>query len=92
MDVLTEMQEATVTAANPIDNPELYHTPAPDPRAAELALLQHLALEGQLAFERDQAQAAHQALTQRLAQAREQRQGLVEAVQAAGGKLPSWNL
>lgn len=58
--------------------------------AAEMDLLRHLALEGELSLRRDQLQAEHAAVSQRLAQARQQRQGLVEAVQAAGGKLPSW--
>lgn len=78
-DVLTEMQAS-----------QEYPPERPDPQAAEMALLRHLALEGELSLRRDQLQAEHQAVSQRLVQARGMRQGLVEAVQAAGGKLPSW--
>lgn len=59
---------------------------------AEFALLRHLALEGELAMRRDQLQAEHQACGQRLLQARSRRQALIEAVQAAGGDLPRWDL
>lgn len=90
MDVITEMQVEMEPGAKIEAGPE-GATIGPSPAAqAELALLRHLALEGELSLRRDQLQAEHAAVTQRLAQARQQRQGLVEAVQAAGGKLPSW--
>lgn len=59
---------------------------------AEMALLRHLALEGELSLRRDQLQTEHAAVSQRLAQARQQRQRMIEAVQAAGGDLPRWDL
>ncbi|TXH54518.1 MAG: hypothetical protein E6Q97_10835 [Desulfurellales bacterium] len=61
-------------------------------RNAELALLKHLALEGELTLHRDQLADEHQAVSQRLALAREQRQGLVKVVKDAGGDLPSWEV
>lgn len=61
-------------------------------RNAELALLKHLALEGELALRRDQLADEHQAVTERLALARQQRQGLVQVVKDAGGDLPSWEV
>lgn len=64
----------------------------PIAREAENALLRHLALEGELALRRDQLAAEHQRVTERLIQARQQRGALVQAVQAAGGTLPTWEL
>ncbi len=58
--------------------------------AAERALLEHLAREGVLAAERDATMARHEQLTRALVAARQQRDELVRAVEAAGGKLPSW--
>lgn len=96
-DVITEMtdEQARAMARNSdLDLDEDEPSPAMarlEARTdAEYALLRHLALEGELSLRRDQLQAEHAAVSQRLAQARQQRQGLVEAVQAAGGKLPSW--
>lgn len=60
--------------------------------AAENALIRHLALEGELALRRDQLAAEHQAVTQRLAEARGRREALVAAVQDAGGELPRWEV
>lgn len=68
-------------------------TIGPSPAAqAEMALLKHLALEGELALRRDQLAQEHQAVSERLAQARQQRAGLVRAVREAGGELPRWDL
>lgn len=61
-------------------------------RQAERALLEHLAREGVLASERDAAMARYEQLTRALVAARQQRDELVKAVEAAGGKLPSWQL
>lgn len=59
---------------------------------AELALLRHIAMEGELSFQRDKLQAEHELVTQQLFQARQKRQNLIDAVQSAGGELPHWNL
>ena len=61
-------------------------------QAAELALLKHLALEGELSLRRDQLAAEHQAVTQRLAEARGRREALVAAVKETGGELPRWEM
>lgn len=61
-------------------------------QAAELALLKHLALEGELSLRRDQLAAEHQAVTQRLVDARSKREALVAAVKEAGGELPRWEV
>ena len=61
-------------------------------QAAELALLKHLALEGELSLRRDQLAAEHQAVTQRLAEARGKREALVAAVKETGGELPRWEM
>lgn len=61
-------------------------------QAAELALLKHLALEGELSLRRDQLAAEHQAVTQRLVEARGRREALVAAVKEAGGELPRWEV
>lgn len=83
------MTDQTIEMAPPPgEHGSLYVTR--DAAGAELALLKHLALEGELALRRDQLAAEHQAVTERLIRARQQRQALVQAVQDAGGKLPSW--
>lgn len=67
---------------------------AEDPiaREAENALLRHLAREAVLAGERDACAARHEQLTRALVAARQQRDELAKAVEAAGGKLPQWEV
>lgn len=59
---------------------------------AENALLRHLAREAVLASERDVCAVRHEQLTRALMQARQQRDELAKAVEAAGGKLPQWEV
>lgn len=83
-----EMRESNASVQPYIDHAP--PGPSPEALAAELALLRHMALEGELSLRRDQLAAEHQAVTQRLALARHQRQALAEAVVATGGTLPTW--
>lgn len=84
-DVLQEMTEA-VKAMEVAENGSNQE----QAQAAERALMEHLAREGVLASERDAVAARHEQLTRALVQARQQRDELVKAVEAAGGELPSW--
>ncbi len=61
-------------------------------QAAEDALLRHLAREAVIAGERDACAARHEQLTRALVAARQQRDELAKAVEAAGGKLPQWEV
>lgn len=61
-------------------------------RAAEDALLRHLAREAVLAGERDACAARHEQLTRALIAARQERDRLAKAVEDAGGKLPQWEM
>ncbi|GMU50988.1 MAG: hypothetical protein AMXMBFR33_01340 [Candidatus Xenobia bacterium] len=86
-DILQEMTEAMEATQEMTEAMEATQEKA---QAAERALLEHLAREGVLASERDAVAARHEQLTRALVQARQQRDELVKAVEAAGGELPSW--
>lgn len=86
-DVLQEMTEA-VEATIPGENSSNQE----QARAAEDALLRHLAREAVLAGERDACAVRHEQLTRALIAARQQREELARAVELAGGKLPQWEV
>lgn len=61
-------------------------------KTAQEALLQNLAIDGNLSTRRDQLVKELQAVEHHLALVRQKRDELAKAVQDAGGELPHWEL